>query len=150
MGRGRALSQRECDEIKIYSNEGYNPTQISKRINRSVKAVRRFLKRLQAGIKTVRRGAPRKLSPKLARAIVRRARSGLYSAKQLQQHYNAGVSVPRVQQVLAAAPEQNEKNGACTAAHEKSERQPGGLRTVSSPPQPSILGQSRLVRRKEV
>ena len=70
-----------------------------------MKAVRNFWKRLQAVIKTVRRGAPRKLLPKLARAIVRRARSGKYSAKQLEQHYNAGVSVRRVQQVLAAAPE---------------------------------------------
>ncbi len=78
--------------------------------------MRNYLERLKNGAAKICRGVPRLSSPKQARAIVRLTRTGEYSARQLAEHYNVDVSVRRMQQVLAAAPERAPR---LTAEHKK-------------------------------
>ena len=103
MGRGKSLSERERTEIRVLHEEGYNQSEIARRVGRSRKSVTNVISNLSADHAGRRRGAIRKLSPKLTRAIIRRARTGNYTARELANFYNVDVSVRRIQQILCAA-----------------------------------------------
>ena len=100
MGRGRRLSDKERGMIEALTAEKLSPTEIARRIKRSTKAVRNAQRALRFGAPPRKLGPPRKVSQKLIKAMVRKARLGEYTARDLKQMYKVPVGVRRIQQIL--------------------------------------------------
>ena len=103
MGRGRRLTDKEKRMIQALTNDKKTVTEIANATGRSRKAIRNYQRALRFGARPLKLGPPRKLSSKLVSAMIRKARTGEYSANDLKKMYNARVTVRRIQQVLHCA-----------------------------------------------
>ena len=84
MGRGTALSPAEHTKIDVLEEEGYNPYEIARRLYRSRNTVVNAIRAKTNESKNGRIGKPRKISPKHVCAMIRKARTGLYTASDLR------------------------------------------------------------------
>ncbi len=101
---GQSLTKEERSEVlKLYEG-GKTITAIYVIINRCCSAVRRVITQgtKQGGQR--RTGPKRKVLQREVRLLLRQARTGEYSARQLRDLYAPMVTVRRVQQLLAADP----------------------------------------------
>ena len=124
MGRGRSLTSKEKSIIRaLHGEKSYQ--QIADTLKRSKNAVYNYLQSLKVPKKNNKIGRPPSLTSTLKRAIVRRARTGRFNARDLKEMFNAPVSVRGVQQVLQGAEylEYSKKKTApkLTALHKKQE-----------------------------
>ena len=103
MGRGRRLTEKEKGMIQALTDDKKSVMEIERRTGRSRKAIRNYQQALRFGRKPAKVGPPRKLSKKLVAAMVRKARTGEYSANDLRKMYDAPVTLRRVQQILQEA-----------------------------------------------
>ncbi len=105
MTQGVALTEAEQEVIRALHREGRTSRYVSTMTNRSRDAVLSVIRRgvVRAGGR--KRVVRRKLFNRVVRLIVRQARTGLYTARELRDRYAPHVTVRRVQQLLAAEPD---------------------------------------------
>lgn len=105
MARGVALTNEEQASILALCRAGTSLRDIASNVSRSVTAVRNVLKVGRVRMRQRKRGATPKLSAQTRRIIIRKARTGLFSARQLRDNHAPFLSIRRVQQILAATPD---------------------------------------------
>ena len=102
MDRAAHLTSAEVAVLRALAAENKSTAEIACRLNRSSNAVRNvFVKTPNHRIQE-KRGRPRKVSPKLIRALRRKGRTGKYSARELRNVFNLDCTVRRVQQSVSA------------------------------------------------
>ncbi len=103
MGRAKSLTDSEKQVVLALSEDSKSEREIAERIGRSKNAVHNVIVALRTGRTRHRRGGKRFVTPALVRAMIRRACTGLYSARQLHGMFKCKVSVRRVQKILSGA-----------------------------------------------
>ena len=103
MDRGRRLPPRKIAVIITLQREGYNPTEIARRVNSSRGAVRNALVKRHNRKNAIMGGRPSNISSRTARIIARAATNNLSTARQLRNRFVPDVSVRTVQLVLQNA-----------------------------------------------
>ncbi len=103
MGRAKFLTDSEKQIGLALLAEKKFEREVAERIRRSMNAVRNVIVAIRTGETRNRRGAKPLGTPTLVRAILRRASTALYSARQLRGMFKCNVSVRRVQQILSGA-----------------------------------------------
>ena len=83
MGRGKLLTKQEKAQIRVLNVEGLSQRMIVERIGRSKSAVGNYLKGINVAKRRVKRGRKPILSERKKRSLIRDARKGLWSARQL-------------------------------------------------------------------
>ena len=101
MGRASHLSPEEIAVVRALAHDGKSYAEIARRVNRSATAVRNVLLKTADHKMQDRRGRPRKISPKLVRALRRKGRTGNYTARALRGFFQMDCTVRRVQQLLS-------------------------------------------------
>ena len=121
MGRRAHLTPAEKAVIVALHREGLTEREIRDRVKRSKTAVHNVINSQSSPSKKENRGRKSKLSPRMCRKIVRKARAGGFTARKLCVDYGLPVSIRRVQQVLSSAQycefEERKKAPALTPAH---------------------------------
>ena len=102
MSPGTRLSDAEVAKIRTLHEEGHRPAEIARRVKRSRNAIVNVLTQKISKKNLKRIGRPRKISSKVMRALIRKARTGVYTAAELRRMFQIDVSVRRVQQILQA------------------------------------------------
>lgn len=105
MGRGPGLSEKEEAEIRALASTGVRPNTIAKRVKRSRTAVRNVLARDVSTRRPKPRGPPRKLSPGVVDAVLKKSKEGALSARQLRDFFDLPVTVRSVQGLLQKSKE---------------------------------------------
>lgn len=105
MPRGYALTVEEQSSILALGRAQKTLDEIVNIVKRSRTAVHTVLKVGRVRYRQKRRGAKAKLTPHLARNVVRTARTGRSTARQLRNQLAPSLSVRRIQQVLRDAPD---------------------------------------------
>ena len=104
MVQGVALTEAERATVLALHGEGKSSRAIANNINRGRDAVLRVIKSASVRGGTRKRGVHRKLPLRAVRLLLRAARTGRFTASELQRRYAPQVTVRRVQQLLAADP----------------------------------------------
>lgn len=104
MARGSKLSELEQGKILAYKDSGITVRQIARKLSRSARVIRNFLKDPNRYVARKKRGIRRKLSKQARRRLIRGASNQITSASKLQRSLQLNVSVRRVQQLLQSAP----------------------------------------------
>ena len=104
MGHGTDLTREEQSAILMLNNEHYGPRCIAQKGKRSGSAVAAVVKGGRVCVQSKRKRRKRKISTSLHRLLLRKARTGKYTARQLRDSFATTVSVRRVLQLLHAAP----------------------------------------------
>lgn len=121
MGRAKHLTSEESAVIRALHAEGLSQNTISTRVGRSRGAIQRVLRTCENENRVEKRGRKRLISERVCRAIVRKGRSGQYTANMLRTQFRLPVGVRRVQQILASAEfcdfEKRKKAPRLTPAH---------------------------------
>ena len=102
MPRGVSLSEAERASILTIHREGKSSRYIASTINRGRDAVLSVIRSGQVRGWQRRRAVKRQVTLRIVRLICRKARTGLFSARELQEKYAPMVTVRRVQQLLSA------------------------------------------------
>lgn len=105
MPRGVGLTQKKQRTILSLAKAKMDMHDTAKHVQRSYSAFRTVVLRGPVRATPQRRGAPPKVPPATVRLIIRKARTGLYSARALRNLHATNVTVRRVQQILSEAPE---------------------------------------------
>ena len=104
MGRGKAMTKEVKAQIRALAVQGLSQREIAREVLQSKSAVGQYLKALGVAKVIRKRGRRPKLSARVKRAIIRDARLGKMSAKQLAAKHNVPVTVRRTQQLLQSEP----------------------------------------------
>ncbi len=104
MVKGTPLTIAEQSAILALYRAKMAMQEISKEVKRSHSAVRTVVLHGRVRRRGARRGPPLKLKDATRRLLKRRARTGLYTARELRNHYAPHITVRRVHQVLHEAP----------------------------------------------
>ena len=102
MPKGTALTEEEKTRIQAFHESGKSAREISKRIGRSDRVVRSYLKNPAQYDKKKRRGIISKLSPADKRAICRLASNSTRSSRQIAEELELSVTPKRVRQIINA------------------------------------------------
>lgn len=103
--KGSVLTTEEQSAILALHRSGQDIPSIVDNVSRSESSVRRVIIRGRVREQPRNRGAKPKISNLLGRLIVRHARTGRYTARQLRDAYAPCITVRRVQQLLQNAPD---------------------------------------------
>ncbi len=103
MGRAKSLPDSERKVVLAPLEDNKSEWEIAERIGLSKNAVHNDIVALRTGGTKHRRGGKRFVTPTLTRAIIRRASTGLYSARMLHGMFKSNVSLRRFQQILSGA-----------------------------------------------
>lgn len=98
------LTVEEQARILAHSQDNWTVREIAVQVGRSRSAVHKVIKRGMVVAGTRRRGPKPKLSDSDQRLLLRKARTGNYSCRQLRDQFAPSLSVRRVQQMLSADP----------------------------------------------
>ncbi len=127
MTPGVALTESEDAVILAYSREGPSSRQIVTRTGHGWNTILHLIRRGKVRGGTRKRGIRRKLPMRVVRLILRRAKTGLYTSRELRDAFAPMVTVRRVQQLLAADPDlcwqQMPASPALTADHRRARLQ---------------------------
>lgn len=105
MSRGIPLTRAEKSTISLQKRQGWTVAEICGKLKRSSTVVRNFLKDPQ-GYGTKKGGGRRsKLTPNDKRLIIRKAKTGLYSASEIKKLTKVNVTTRTIQYLLQACPE---------------------------------------------
>lgn len=105
MGRGVALSIEEQAKILAFHRVKMRVADIARETGRSPSAVTAVIRRGKVRRRERKRGPRRKIRGAAVRALIRAARTGRYTARDLQRAHASDLSVRRVQQLLKADPD---------------------------------------------
>ena len=83
MGAGKNLTEKEKGEIEAYTEAGWSQRKIAKAIGKDEKAVHNHQKRMKSNKMPPKTGRKPKLSDRMVSSLIRKARSGSYSAREL-------------------------------------------------------------------
>ena len=121
MVQGEPLIESEKSVILALHGEGNTITTISCSVNRCRRAVREVITDVNQLHGTHKRGAKKKAMTRALRLILRHARSGSYTVRQLRDRFTPFVTVRRIQQLLAEDPLPNlEMCSSCSSARPSS------------------------------
>ena len=87
-----------------FKEGGSKVAEIAKKLGRSRRVVRNFLKVPDQYVKKKRSGRPPTLTPMMKHRLIREASRGLKSARQLKNELSLNLSIWRVQQILREEP----------------------------------------------
>ena len=108
MPAGTNLTDREKGLIEAYTVENWSQRAIAKELGRSKKAVYNHQKRLKSSKSPKKQGRKPKLSDRMMKTLIRKARTGEYSARQLvsvaSNDFKVDIGVRRMQQIISEAP----------------------------------------------
>ncbi|CDF35348.1 unnamed protein product [Chondrus crispus] len=104
MPRGPPLTDLEKGQILALHHQLMSLRDISKELGRSVGAVQRFLKNPSLTARSQAHVTGQKLTVREEKAIIRKATTGNYSARDIKQDLNLPVGVRRIQKILSATP----------------------------------------------
>ena len=104
MVRATKLTSTEQSIILALAEQKLRIREISEKVSRSRALVHRVLLRGEVSAKSSKPGSFRKISCATVRVMVRRARLGQFSARQLRDMYCPHVTVRRVQQIFTETP----------------------------------------------
>ena len=104
MPRGPLLTDMEKGQILALHHQLMSLRDISKELGRPVGAIQRFLKN-PGRVSRARADVPgQKLSVRQEKAMIRKASTGDYSARDLKKDLNLPVGIRRIQQTLSGRP----------------------------------------------
>ena len=103
MGRRAHLTPAEKAVTIVLHHEGLTEREVGDTVKRSKTAVHNVINYESSPSKNENRGRKSKLSPRMCRKIVRKARGGGFTARKICVDYGLPVSIRRVQQVLSSA-----------------------------------------------
>ena len=108
MPAGTNLTDREKGLIEACTAENWSQRDIAKELGRGKKAIYNHQKRLKSPKLPKKQGRKPKLSDRMMKILIRKARSGEYSARQLvsvaNNDFNVGIGIRRMQQIISEAP----------------------------------------------
>ena len=108
MGVGRNLSEKQKGEIEAYTEAGWSQRRIAKAIGKDKKAVYNHQQRMKSPKPPSKMGRKPKLTDRMITSLIRKARTGSYSARELtsiaQNDFEVDIGVRRVQQIISDAP----------------------------------------------
>ena len=104
MPRGPPLTDLEKGQILAMHHQLMSLRDISKELGRSVGAVQRFLKNPSRTARSRAHVTGQKLTVRQEKAMIRKATTGNYSARDIKQDLSLPVGVRRIQQILSATP----------------------------------------------
>lgn len=102
MGRKPHSTSEKIASIRALFNAGLSQKAISVEVNRSRGAVQNALRSNNTDARPEHRGRKRRMSKRVARAVVRKGRQGEYTANMLRSQLRLPVGVRRIQQILAS------------------------------------------------
>lgn len=105
MPKGISLTTEERAVVLALFKEGVSRSRIAMEVKRSRSAISKVIREGQVRGGCRRRGPKRKLKIRVVRLIIRAAKTGEYTARELRDKYAPDVTVRRVQQVLQSDPE---------------------------------------------
>lgn len=104
MPRGNVLSEKEKGMIEAYKQEGVSIREIGRRLSRSDKVVRNYLKDPEKYATTKRKPKKSKLSPRDKRSIVKLASNSTISLSKIKSTLNLPVCKETVRKALQTSP----------------------------------------------
>ena len=104
MGRAAHLTSKEVAVVSALAADNKSMTEITRRLKRSPNPVRNVLLTALDHREQEKRSRPRKVSPKLIRALRCKGSTGKYSDCELRNVFSLDCTVRRVQQSLSADP----------------------------------------------
>ncbi len=108
MGAGNALSPEEKGKIETFTTAGWSQRRISKEIRRDKKAVLNYQRQLKSPRKKHQLGCKPKMTERMIRGLIIKARTGKFSARQLisvaTNDFKVDIGVRRMQKIISNAP----------------------------------------------
>ena len=108
MGAGKNLTEQEKGQIEAYTNANWSQRKIVPALGRDKKAVHNHQKLMKQLSVPKKQGRKPKLSDRMLRNLIQKARSGSSSARQLvsiaENDFGVTIGIRRMQQIISEAP----------------------------------------------